>query len=132
MSMSPIKPYLNAIIGVVLVALLISVFAYGRSTGRKAQSADDKVQLDKMTEAYDIARAGLANAGVALREVSAKAHEEAAKAKQQQAQGAVAVTEAKQATQDMRGRVSKLEHDLKHERSTCTEAEARICGIELR
>lgn len=130
--MNPIKQYLNAIIGVVAVALLITVFAYGRSTGRKAQAADDKVQLDKMTEAYDIARTGLANAGVALREVSAKAHEEAAKAKEQQAQGVVAVEQAKAATKDMRGRVSKLERDLKHERSTCTEGEAKICGLELR
>lgn len=132
MSLNPIKQYLSAIIGVVMVALLISVFAYGRSTGRKAQAVDDKVQLDKMTQAYDIARTGLANAGVALREVSAKAHEEAAKAKQQQAQGIVAVTEAKQAAQDMKGRVSKLEHDLHRERTTCSEGEAKICGLELR
>lgn len=130
--MNPLKPYLNGIIGLVLVAVLLSVFAWGRGTGRKAQAKDDAVKIAAITKAYDIARAGLANAGIALREVSAKTHEEAAKAKQQQAQGAVAVAEAKAVTQGMRGRVSTLERDLRRERSTCTEAEMQICGVPLK
>lgn len=125
-------PYLlGAKIALVLAILAVptcAVYKAGDKHGIKSQQP----KIEALTKANGILTTGLSNAGIALREVSAKAREEAAKAKEQQAAGAVAVTEAKQATQDMRGRVSKLERDLKRERSTCSEAEARVCGIPLR
>lgn len=125
-------PYLLAAKAAIVLAILAIPTCAGYRMGKANGIDSQQPKIVALTKSNDILKAGLANAGLALREVSAKAHQEAAKAKQQQAQGAIAVTEAKQAAKDSKARVSKLEETLRRERSTCTEAEVKICGVQLR
>ena len=126
------NPYKHLAMLAVLIAAVLSIFAWGRSSGRRAEAADHAPKHAELKRAYDLAHTGLLNAGAALRTVSARTREEAARAAQQQAQGAQAAAEAAEAARAAKARVGALETELKRERATCTQAEARICGVPLR
>lgn len=125
-------PYLLlAKIGLLLAILAVPT-CIGYKAGDKHGVKSQQPKIEALTKANDILKSGLANAGVALRDISARTKEEAAKAKLQQAQGAEAVAQAKQEKQASERRVSALRDELNRERSTCTEAEVKICGLPLR
>lgn len=126
------NPYKIGAYLLAVTVLLAAVFGAGHNSGRKAEAKSHAPAHAKLKDAYDKAHTGLLNAGAALREVAAKAQQDAARAAQKQAQGAQAVAEAKEAQRATQGRVAALERQLKAERSTCTEAEMRICGVPLR
>ena len=126
------NPYKHLAMLAVLAAVVLAIFGCGRSSGRKAEAADHAPKHAALQRAYDTAHTGLLNAGAALRSVSARTREEAARAAQQQAQGAQAVAQAQEAARASRARASALERELDRERTTCTEGEARICGLPLR
>lgn len=69
--------------------------------------------------------------GSQLRELNAFAAEERTKASERQRIAATAVAEAEKHARTAQQRVSALERTLRAERSTCTEANARICGVPL-
>lgn len=122
---------LLAKIGLVLAILAVPA-CVGYRMGDKHGIASQQPKIEALGKANGILTTGLARAGAALRDISARTREEAAKAKQQQAQGAIAITEARQAKQASKTRIAALQRALKLERSTCTQAEAKVCGIPLR
>jgi len=127
-----VNPYRIGAYLLAVFVLLAAVFGAGHNSGRKAEAKAHAPAHAKLLEAYNRAHTGLLNAGAALRDVSAKTQQEAAKAAQQQAKGEQAVAQAKEAQRASQGRVAALERQLKAEKSTCTEAEMRICGVPLR
>ena len=120
-------PRMYAAAGIIL-ALLLAGFGIGWAAQKRSHAPAHA----KLERAYELAHTGLLNAGAALRQVSAKAREEAAMAKEQQAAGAEQAAQARADAVTMRDKARRLEDQLREERSTCTEAEAKICGIPLR
>lgn len=120
-------PRMYAAAGIVL-ALLLAGFGIGWAAQKRAHAPDHA----KLAKAYELAHTGLLNAGAALRQVSAMAREDAARAREQQAAGAEQASQARADALTMRYKADKLEAQLRAERSTCSEAEVKVCGIPLR
>ena len=126
------SPYRHLAMLAVLVGCIAAIFAFGRSSGRKAEAADHAPSHAALQAGFDKSQTGLRNAGAALRDLSARARAEQARAAEQQARGAHAAAQAAEAARASRARANALDAELQRERRTCTEGEARICGLPLR
>ena len=126
------NPYKLGAVALAVALLLGLIYSAGRKGGIEAERKTHAPAHAKLEAAYKEAHTGLLQAGVALRELSARAREDAARAAQQQAQGQAQASQAKAETQAMRNRVQTLDRQLQAERSGCREAEAQICGVPLR
>ena len=127
-----LNPYIAGAAGLVLLVLLGVSFGYGRKAGIKAQAKADAPVIEQLLAANNSLDAQVRESAVALKQVSAYAEMERARAAQQTIAGAQEVAAARDDAKAAQARLAALERNLQRERSTCPAGEARICGVPLR
>jgi chromosome segregation ATPase len=119
--------------GVGLIASLL-IFGGCQWQGKldRAEIKGLETAIAERNTALRAAAASLTGASNAIRAVNAQAEANVLAAMEQARRGSAAAAEARRDAERTAERVESLERKLQQERSTCTEGQARICGVPLR
>lgn len=115
----------------VLLGIVGMAYVSGRGDGRKVQREEDAALIERKNAALRAAAAALGNAALRFREIDAATEASLAEARSRAKLAEDLNAQAKREREGLARTVANLNAQRERERTTCTIAEAPICGSPL-
>lgn len=115
-----------------LVGIAGSLYAWGRHDGREVQRKEDARELERKSSALITAAGALSAASSKFREIDAATKDSREQGERVKAEASKAAREAERQRDALAARLDQINRADKQEKTTCTQAQARVCGSPLR